>query len=82
MDVIFMIGMAGAVMIGTGAIGLHIENKNRFSELEGALKAQDRELVAHKRRIRILEQRAMQRSDKIYIVNSDEDLHFPNSEAI
>lgn len=71
-------GMGASILITIGFGGLHFETRKRLEELEGALKRCDSELTDHKRKIRILNERADQESDKITIVYEPDNTQAPD----
>lgn len=82
MDIIALFASAAGILVAVGTIGLHIEHKRDQAESLETFKAYDHELTLLRRRLTVLENIDRNASDKVYIVNvQDQDLNFPNSEA-
>lgn len=74
MDVYLLFASAGAICITLGGIGLHLETKKRIEELEADSVRYNAIITEQQRQIRILNERAAQKSDRIYILPGDSSM--------
>lgn len=71
MDVIMLFIIAGAICVTLGGIGLYFTTKARIDALEDYMKVYDHKLTRYDRRIKVIEDRDAQESDRVYIYRDE-----------
>lgn len=77
MKMILALTILAMVLISVGLIGMYINVCMRITDLEDELKSHKAEISKHKKRIKVLETREAEKSDRVVIMHSYDDKDAP-----
>ena len=78
MKMLLALTILGVALISVGLIGMYINVCMRITDLEDELKSHKAEISKHKKRIKVLETREAEKSDRVVIMHSYDDKDAPN----
>ena len=84
MDIILLFTVTAAILVTIGLLGLYINVTARIKNIERDMKAHRAELSNHKSRLKVIEERAAQESDRIVITHEWKeagDIRYPSQEV-
>lgn len=77
MKMLLALTILGVVLTVVGLIGMYINACLRIADLEDELKSHKAEISKHKKRIKVLETREAEKSDRVVIMHSYNDKSAP-----
>lgn len=77
MKMLLALTILAMVLVSVGLIGMYINVCSRIADLEDELKSHKAEISKHKKRIKVLETREVEKSDRVVIMHSYENKNAP-----
>lgn len=84
MKLILMLTVIGTVLIAAGLLGLWMDVTKRLMDIEADIKESKKHISRNRRRIKVLEDRDADESDKIIIQRewNKSDVRYPSQEGL
>lgn len=73
MRILLLLTLVGIILITLGLTGFYINVCYRLNEIEESMKSYDREITNQNRKIRVIQDREAEKSDKVIITYEPKD---------